>query len=79
MFSTTPTVDRRQEAENHLRQLRAFTVSQSWTVVHEFVDRLSRKTADREQFQLMFRAPKRMAGWADGHARRMTIEPWQVS
>jgi DNA invertase Pin-like site-specific DNA recombinase len=26
----------------------------SWSVVHEFVDRLSGKTADREQFQLMF-------------------------
>jgi DNA invertase Pin-like site-specific DNA recombinase len=39
-----------------LRQLRAFAVSQSWTVVHEFVDRLSAKTADREQFQLMFQS-----------------------
>jgi|ERR1700678_595772 hypothetical protein len=46
----------RQEAENQLRQLRAFAVSQSWTMVHEYVDRLSGKTADREQFQLMFQA-----------------------
>jgi DNA invertase Pin-like site-specific DNA recombinase len=46
----------RQEAENQLRQLRAFAVSQSWTMVHEFVDRQSAKTADREQFQLMFQA-----------------------
>jgi DNA invertase Pin-like site-specific DNA recombinase len=46
----------RQEAENQLRQLRAFALSQSWTLVHEFVDRLSGKTADREQFQLMFQA-----------------------
>jgi DNA invertase Pin-like site-specific DNA recombinase len=38
------------------RQLRAFAASQSWTVVQEFVDRLSGKTADREQFQLMFQA-----------------------
>jgi DNA invertase Pin-like site-specific DNA recombinase len=44
----------RQDAENQLRQLRAFAVSQSWTVVDEYVDRLSGKTADREQFQLMF-------------------------
>jgi DNA invertase Pin-like site-specific DNA recombinase len=44
----------RQDAENQLRQLRAFAVSQSWSVVHEFVDRLSGKTADREQFQIMF-------------------------
>jgi DNA invertase Pin-like site-specific DNA recombinase len=46
----------RQDAENQLRQLRAFAVSQSWSVVHEFVDRLSGRTADREQFQLMFQA-----------------------
>jgi predicted site-specific integrase-resolvase len=38
----------RQDAENQLRQLRAFAVSQSWTVVDEYVDRLSSKTADRE-------------------------------
>jgi Resolvase, N terminal domain len=44
----------RQDAENQLRQLRAFAESQSWTVVDEYVDRLSGKTADREQFQLMF-------------------------
>jgi DNA invertase Pin-like site-specific DNA recombinase len=43
----------RQDAENQLRQLRAFAVSQSWTMAHEFVDRQSAKTADREQFQLM--------------------------
>jgi DNA invertase Pin-like site-specific DNA recombinase len=46
----------RQDAENQLRQLRAFAVSQSWTVVDEYVDRLSGKTADREQFQLMFKS-----------------------
>jgi DNA invertase Pin-like site-specific DNA recombinase len=46
----------RQEAENQLRQLRTFAVSQSWTMVHEYVDRQSAKTADREQFQLMFQS-----------------------
>jgi DNA invertase Pin-like site-specific DNA recombinase len=46
----------RQEAENQLRHLRAFAGSQSWTIIEEFVDRLSGKTGDREQFQLMFRA-----------------------
>jgi hypothetical protein len=44
----------RQDAENQLRQLRAFAETQSWTVVDEYVDRLSGKTAYREQFQLMF-------------------------
>jgi DNA invertase Pin-like site-specific DNA recombinase len=37
----------RQDAENQLRQLRAFSATQRWTVAHEFVDRLSGKTADR--------------------------------
>ena len=46
--------DRRPE--NQLRQLRAFAVSQSWTMVQEFVDRQSASTADREQFQLMFQS-----------------------
>jgi DNA invertase Pin-like site-specific DNA recombinase len=46
----------RQDAENQLRQLRAFSATQHWTVAHEFVDQLSGKTADREQFQLMFQS-----------------------
>jgi DNA invertase Pin-like site-specific DNA recombinase len=46
----------RQDAENQLRQLRAFAATQHWTVVQEFVDRLSGKTFDREQFQLMFQS-----------------------
>jgi DNA invertase Pin-like site-specific DNA recombinase len=46
----------RQDEENQLRQLRAFAATQHWTVVHEFVDRLSGKTADREQFQFMFQS-----------------------
>jgi len=46
----------RQDAENQLRQLRAFAATQHWTVVQEFVDRLSGKTADRDQFQRMFQA-----------------------
>jgi DNA invertase Pin-like site-specific DNA recombinase len=46
----------RQDVENQLRQLRAFAESQSWTVVYEYVDRLSGKTADREQFQHMFQS-----------------------
>jgi DNA invertase Pin-like site-specific DNA recombinase len=54
IYARVSTKGGRQEAENQLRQLRAFAKSQSWTMVHEFVDRLSGKTADREQFQSMF-------------------------
>jgi DNA invertase Pin-like site-specific DNA recombinase len=56
IYARVSTKGGRQDVENQLRQLRGFAVSQSWTVVHEFVDRLSGKTADREQFQLMFQS-----------------------
>jgi predicted site-specific integrase-resolvase len=35
------TKDGRQDTANQLRQLRAFAVTQEWTVVHEYVDRAS--------------------------------------
>jgi DNA invertase Pin-like site-specific DNA recombinase len=56
IYARVSTKDARQDAENQLRQLRAFAATQSWKIVHEFVDRLSGKSADREQFQLMFKA-----------------------
>jgi DNA invertase Pin-like site-specific DNA recombinase len=56
IYARVSTKGGRQEAENQLRQLRVFAVSQSWSVVHEFVDQLSGKTADREQFKLMFQS-----------------------
>jgi DNA invertase Pin-like site-specific DNA recombinase len=43
-----------QDTENQLTQLREFARAQSWTVVHEYVDRASGKRGDREQFQKMF-------------------------
>jgi DNA invertase Pin-like site-specific DNA recombinase len=56
IYGRVSTKGGKQDAENQLRQLRVFAKSQSWTVVQEFVDRLSGKTADREQFQSMFQA-----------------------
>ena len=56
IYARVSTKDGRQNAENQLRQLRNFAVSQSWNVVHEFVEQMSAKSANREQFQHMFRA-----------------------
>jgi DNA invertase Pin-like site-specific DNA recombinase len=56
IYGRVSSKDGKQDAENQMRQLRVFAKSQSWTVVQEFVDRLSGKTADREQFQSMFQA-----------------------
>ena len=46
--------DKRQDTGNQLLQLRQFCESQSWKVVHEYVDRASGKRSDREQFQKLF-------------------------
>src|SRR5206468_11171421 len=45
---------RKQETENQLHELREFAKRSSWTIVHEYVDRASGKTANRPQFQQMF-------------------------
>src|ERR1700722_14305677 len=66
-------------------QLRAFAESQSWTVVDEYVDRLSSKTADREQFQNMFQAasirslPRRRANPCAPPCRARECTPRGVS
>jgi DNA invertase Pin-like site-specific DNA recombinase len=49
----------KQDTENQLRQLRQFSATQGWTVVHEYVDRATGKHGDREQFQKMFAAASR--------------------
>lgn len=59
LYARVSTKDGRQDTDNQLRQLRAFATTQSWTVVHEFVDRASGKRGDREQFQKMFAAASR--------------------
>lgn len=59
IYARVSTKDGRQDTENQLRQLRDFANSQSWTVVHEFVDRASGKRGDREQFQSMLGAASR--------------------
>jgi DNA invertase Pin-like site-specific DNA recombinase len=49
----------KQETENQLRQLRDFCRRMEWELTHEYVDRVSGKHGDREQFQAMFAATSR--------------------
>lgn len=59
IYSRVSTKDKGQDVENQLRQLRDFCAKQGWIIVHEYVDRVSGKRGDREQFQEMFDAASR--------------------
>jgi DNA invertase Pin-like site-specific DNA recombinase len=60
IYCRVSTKDKGQDTENQLRQLREFCSKQEgWTIFHEYVDRVSGKHSDREQFQEMFAAASR--------------------
>ena len=59
LYARVSTKDKGQDHENQLLQLRAFSKTQNWEVIHEYVDRASGKRGDREQFQKMFTAASR--------------------
>jgi len=60
VYSRVSTKDKGQDAENQLRQLRDFCSKQEgWTIVREYVDRLSGKHGDREAFRDMLAAASR--------------------
>ena len=48
-----------QHTENQLQQLRQFAKTQEWKVVGEYVDHVTGKHSDREQFKKMFGAASR--------------------
>jgi DNA invertase Pin-like site-specific DNA recombinase len=54
LYGRVSTKDKGQDTENQLAQLRTFAASQGWTVVRTYVDRVSGKHSDREQFQQLF-------------------------
>jgi DNA invertase Pin-like site-specific DNA recombinase len=56
LYARVSTKDKGQDTENQLRQLRQFSETQRWEIVHEYVDRTTGKRSDREQFQAMFTA-----------------------
>jgi DNA invertase Pin-like site-specific DNA recombinase len=57
LYGRVSTRDKKQDAENQLRELRAFVerkASEGWTLAHEYVDKASGKSADRTAFRRMF-------------------------
>jgi DNA invertase Pin-like site-specific DNA recombinase len=59
LYARVSTRDKGQDTENQLLQLRKFAETQGWTVTAEYVDRVSGKRSDRDQFQAMFAAASR--------------------
>lgn len=55
IYARVSTKDK-QDVGNQLDQLRAFAQTQGWTIVKEYTDRISGKSAERPQFQAMFEA-----------------------
>jgi DNA invertase Pin-like site-specific DNA recombinase len=56
LYARVSTRDKGQETENQLSELRQFASKQGWEIVNEFVDRESGCTAERPEFQAMFKA-----------------------
>ena len=55
LYGRVSTKDKGQDAENQLSQLRTFAATQGWTIAHEYVDRVTGKHSDREQFQRLLK------------------------
>jgi len=54
LYARVSTKDKRQDTENQLVQLREFSSSQGWAVIHEYVDRETGKHSERPQFKRLF-------------------------
>jgi len=59
IYSRVSTVDKGQDTETQLTQLRQFAQSQTWELVQEYVDQVSGKSADRPAFRRLFDAASR--------------------
>jgi DNA invertase Pin-like site-specific DNA recombinase len=56
LYTRVSTRDKGQDTENQALQLRRFAETQGWTITAEYVDRITGKRSDRDQFQAMFTA-----------------------
>jgi DNA invertase Pin-like site-specific DNA recombinase len=56
LYARVSTRDKGQDTENQLAQLRQRCRDSGQIVVHEFIDYVSGKTGNREQFQAMYRS-----------------------
>ena len=55
IYARVSTRDKGQDVRNQLEQLRAYCDRQGWNLVGEYVDQLSGKNGDREEFQRMMK------------------------
>jgi DNA invertase Pin-like site-specific DNA recombinase len=75
LYARVSTKDKGQDTENQLAQLRAFCAASGWTIAAEFVDHVSGKHSDRQEFKRMFTAAARrefdyLVTWALDHLSR---------
>lgn len=56
LYARVSTKDRGQDTRNQLAQLRDFAAKQEWTIVREYIDQASGKTADRPKFKELMAA-----------------------
>ena len=54
IYARVSTKDRGQDTANQLVPLREFSARHGWTITREYVDHVSAKSGNREQFQQMF-------------------------
>lgn len=54
LYGRVSTKDKGQDVENQLLQLRSYAAHQGWSIVGEYVDHRSGRTAERDAFQRMF-------------------------
>jgi DNA invertase Pin-like site-specific DNA recombinase len=59
IYARVSTVDKGQDSENQLTQLRQFAEFQTWELVQEYVDEMSGKSPDRPAFRCLFDAASR--------------------
>jgi DNA invertase Pin-like site-specific DNA recombinase len=59
LYARVSTKDKGQDAANQLHQLRDYAAKQDWTILREYIDNASAKTADRPQFKAMMAAASR--------------------
>ncbi len=54
IYARVSTIDKGQDTDNQLIQLREYCTRQGWAISHEYVDHASGKTGDRCEFKRLF-------------------------
>jgi DNA invertase Pin-like site-specific DNA recombinase len=55
LYARVSTRDKGQDPKNQLNDLHAFAATQGWKITHEYIDHVTGKHSDREQFQRLFK------------------------